>query len=482
MTLRTVSCGNVSLIVRKMADGRWRCWYKEDGKRRAFTGDYETVIQKASDKAQQLADGRDAPQCTVPINELDEFHAWKASKDSGHSLSRVLTYFLEHQQRKSRRTDRTFTELRNALTAAVDFLGAERKIKTLLAPDLERWIHQNPNHAARTRHHRRARLVQFFRWARDNEFLPMARTAADKTAEIDYLPGKREILTPDQVDTLLANVKPKYLPYVLLSLYAGIRHQEILPDRKIKTLLAPDLERWIHQNPNHAARTRHHRRARLVQFFRWARDNEFLPMARTAADKTAEIDYLPGKREILTPDQVDTLLANVKPKYLPYVLLSLYAGIRHQEILPDRKSNKDRLQWQDIDQKEALIRIRPEVAKGRRGRPRIVSIQPVLGSWLRHLTDTTPRIGPILTGEPFTAEESRRLAPLLGLDKWPHNCLRHSYASYRMAICRDAPRVSEEMGNSPADIRQHYDAVVSEAVAREFWERLTPKSAKLKSY
>lgn len=377
MTLRTVSCGNVSLIVRKMADGRWRCWYKEDGKRRAFTGDYETVIQKASDKAQQLADGRDAPQCTVPINELDEFHAWKASKDSGHSLSRVLTYFLEHQQRKSRRTDRTFTELRNALTAAVDFLGAERKIKTLLAPDLER---------------------------------------------------------------------------------------------------------WIHQNPNHAARTRHHRRARLVQFFRWARDNEFLPMARTAADKTAEIDYLPGKREILTPDQVDTLLANVKPKYLPYVLLSLYAGIRHQEILPDRKSNKDRLQWQDIDQKEALIRIRPEVAKGRRGRPRIVSIQPVLGSWLRHLTDTTPRIGPILTGEPFTAEESRRLAPLLGLDKWPHNCLRHSYASYRMAICRDAPRVSEEMGNSPADIRQHYDAVVSEAVAREFWERLTPKSAKLKSY
>ena len=32
---------------------------------------------------------------------------------------------------------------------------------------------------------------------------------------------------------------------------------------------------------------------------------------------------------------------------------------------------------------------------------------------------------------------------------WPHNGLRHSYISYRLAIVKDAAKVALEAGNSP---------------------------------
>jgi hypothetical protein len=43
----------------------------------------------------------------------------------------------------------------------------------------------------------------------------------------------------------------------------------------------------------------------------------------------------------------------------------------------------------------------------------------------------------------------------LGVD-WRPDALRHSYASYRLAITEDAPSLSLEMGNSPAMIFKHY--------------------------
>ena len=39
---------------------------------------------------------------------------------------------------------------------------------------------------------------------------------------------------------------------------------------------------------------------------------------------------------------------------------------------------------------------------------------------------------------------------------WLPDALRHSYASYRLAIIHDIPRLSLEMGNSPAIIKAHY--------------------------
>jgi hypothetical protein len=48
-----------------------------------------------------------------------------------------------------------------------------------------------------------------------------------------------------------------------------------------------------------------------------------------------------------------------------------------------------------------------------------------------------------------------KLSTAAGVD-WKRNGLRHSFGSYRTAQTSDIPRVSYEMGNSPAMVRQHY--------------------------
>jgi len=228
------------------------------------------------------------------------------------------------------------------------------------------------------------------------------------------------------------------------------------------------LEAIVHGNQAHAARTRHHIRAQIVQVWRFAKDRGHLPLDNAAAERVPKISFVAGQREILSPAEMRAVIGAVADHYLPFVLLSAFAGIRHQELRPDSRSHKRPVGWQDIRLDERIIIIEADSAKSKRGRRRIIPIPANLASWLESL-DAASRIGAVCPHRPFTERESRRVAAAVGLDHWPHNCLRHSYGSYRMAVCRDAARVSEEMGNSAQDVRQHYDAVVSEVAGAEFW-------------
>ena len=368
----TISVGNINLTIKPMRDLRWRCiYYDADNKRRQIAGPFEKVKAKVIKAAKDLDSAGQEPQLTVRESELEEFKVWRASKESGISIGEGIKRFLESQSRKSRRTERTMDEMRKSCERLEEYLGS---------------------------------------------------------------------------------------------------------DSKAKAISIDDLEGWIHQHPKHAAKTRAHRRALTIQIWSWLRDYEYIPYAKHAAEKTAVIDYLPGKREILTPAQIQSVIEKVKPHYLPFVLIGAYAGVRHQEMRPDTRSNKDPLRWEDVNLKEGHIRIRPETSKGRRGRARIIPIQPILDHELRKFLADIPRLGPICPHRPITEGETSRLAKALDLPKWPHNGLRHSYGTYRMAITRDAARVSEEMGNSPSDIRAHYDAVVSESIALDFWQPRTAEA------
>ncbi len=64
------------------------------------------------------------------------------------------------------------------------------------------------------------------------------------------------------------------------------------------------------------------------------------------------------------------------------------------------------------------------------------------------------------------------------LTPWPSNCLRHSAINYAMARDGDAGKISTWAGNSPAMIRQHYDAQAMPSAAVKFYAILpeTPKN------
>ena len=52
---------------------------------------------------------------------------------------------------------------------------------------------------------------------------------------------------------------------------------------------------------------------------------------------------------------------------------------------------------------------------------------------------------------------------------WDQDIMRHSFASYWLAVHKNAPELAEIMGNSLPIIRKHYENTVLEAVAVKFW-------------
>ena len=247
--------------------------------------------------------------------------------------------------------------------------------------------------------------------------------------------------------------------------------EQLGPSRRIGDVLSKELAEQIHaplaKGGKASDRTKLNRRRYLVHFWRWAQRHDMLPEGRTQAERTDSIDCVPGRKEILAPAEMERVITEVGDVWLPFVLLSGFAGVRHQEIRPDPRSSKRWLDWQDVKLGEGIVDVLPETAKGKRGRRRIIPIQPNLLDMLKRMP--LPESGPVCPGRPFTEAESGRLAKELGKEQWPYNCLRHSYGTYRMAICRDAPRVSDEMGNSVVDVRNHYDAVATEKEGKAWW-------------
>lgn len=47
--------------------------------------------------------------------------------------------------------------------------------------------------------------------------------------------------------------------------------------------------------------------------------------------------------------------------------------------------------------------------------------------------------------------------------------MRHSFASYWLAVHQNAPALAEIMGNTVPIIRRHYENTVLEAVAGGYW-------------
>jgi hypothetical protein len=57
-----------------------------------------------------------------------------------------------------------------------------------------------------------------------------------------------------------------------------------------------------------------------------------------------------------------------------------------------------------------------------------------------------------------------------GLGKWPNNCLRHSYASYHLALHKNAAELSLELGHvNPHLVFRHYRELVTPQEAAQCW-------------
>jgi integrase len=111
------------------------------------------------------------------------------------------------------------------------------------------------------------------------------------------------------------------------------------------------------------------------------------------------------------------------------------------------------------------VEILPEVAKD--GRKRWAPLGEAAVAFLAGWKNARGRIVPAVRMSALTATWAR----LAGLpqNKWRFDALRHSFASYRLAIIEDIPKLTLEMGNSAKMVHDHYLDLKTEAEAIEYF-------------
>ena len=177
-------------------------------------------------------------------------------------------------------------------------------------------------------------------------------------------------------------------------------------------------------------------------------------------ERTAKAKVTRGAPEILTCTQAVALLNACEADTLPYVAISLFAGLRAAEM--------ERLDWSEVDLDSGHIEVKG--GKSKTGSRRLIPISENLAAWIQPLARRNGAVAPVALRDRLDAAKARA-----GFKEWPANAMRHSFASYRLADCNDAARVSLEMGNSPQIVFAHYRELVKPKDAARYWQ-ITPSA------
>ena len=217
--------------------------------------------------------------------------------------------------------------------------------------------------------------------------------------------------------------------------------------------------RWL-DNLKIGPRSRNNVRQAVVTLFNFARRRGYLPKGETteAADVETVRDH-GGEIAILTPTELSKLLRKAKPDYQLYFALAAFTGIRSAELL--------RLEWSEISFEKGHIEVKARKAKI--ATRRLVPIQPNLAKWLAPYRATKGK----LFQSRRTVDSAIKFAKRLDIP-WKANCLRHSYATYRLSMVPDAGRIALEMGNNPARVFTNYRELDREDHAPE-WFAIEPE-------
>ena len=231
-------------------------------------------------------------------------------------------------------------------------------------------------------------------------------------------------------------------------------------NRPIASVTVEEIDNWL-RSLEGSPKSRTNYRANIGVLFSYATKRRMLetnPVLHTAKPKLPD-----NPPEIFTVDELRALLdaANLNaPDVLPMLAIGAFAGLRDAEI--------KRLDWSEVDLARRHIEIK--AAKAKSARRRIIPIQPNLAEWLRPYAAMKNSVVP---------EGARgkldRVCKAAGLSRWPNNGLRHSFASYRLAACYDAPRVAGELGHtSPQMLYSTYRELVLPEEAEHYW-KLVPE-------
>lgn len=228
----------------------------------------------------------------------------------------------------------------------------------------------------------------------------------------------------------------------------------------IASITTGALQEWL-AHDYRGLRTRNNVRSSIVTLFHFARARGHLPK-----HQTTEADDVPRAKdngvaiEIFTPAEMSRLMATATGEGRLYFALAGFAGIRRAEI--------ERLEWRDFNFARRTIEIGKHKSKTRSRR--LVPISANLLEWLRPFYGSTGR----LFGGRRIVEDAIANAKAKGGLEWKQNALRHSFASYRMALIGNEARVANEMGTSAQKLHSNYRELAHKSDAKT-WFAIAPE-------
>jgi len=297
----------------------------------------------------------------------------------------------------------------------------------------------------------------------------------------------RELLDKAVVEKELAGRRDHYLSQFACSCRSFIRGRE---DQKAHIVTKDEVKRWIMGNA-WAPKTQRVYLGDLRSLFAWAENEKYIhknPIAgkegfiELAATDDAEIAVLDLEQchKLLHAALFSTYrLFDRKTKawrnanfheLIGYLAVALFAGVRPEEI---KRTESGRV---DLHERTLVVIARSSKTRQRR----VIELERVAVVWLRLWRWLCP--GCELVPRNFV-RRWRALRKAAGITKWPHDVLRHSFASYHFAAQQNTARLQAQMGHSEGEdtLFRHYRATftlsgktVSKRMAEEFW-KLTPK-------
>ena len=294
----------------------------------------------------------------------------------------------------------------------------------------------------------------------------------------------RPMLLADLVETFRdakdkAGCSERYYRQLGVSLGSLCRH---LPAAMAHEVTRDDVESWL-RSGSWAGRTRNGYVGDVSAMFSWALKEGYVrinPAVEIDRQKTAE-----GEIGTLTLSQCEQLLraAIAQPDMMGFVVLGMFGGLRPAEIA--------RLDWSAVDLEAGTVIVAGSQAKTRRRR--VVDLCSNAVAWIR-ASDVEPSFakateakrGPICgpwwdarwrlfrhaLGYAVGSGEKRvkraEVKPVHG--EWPHNALRHTYASMHYAHHENEAALQVQMGHESAQmLHRHYRAIKTRAEAAKFW-------------
>jgi len=163
------------------------------------------------------------------------------------------------------------------------------------------------------------------------------------------------------------------------------------------------------------------------------------------------------KEQVLRVEDCEKLIRWVEvndPGLLVYPVLCLFAGLR-----PELEATG--LDWANVT--TSHITVDASIAKD--GETRIIEpLAPNLVEWIKVIGSSDRNPLP-LRNIKRRWERAREV-----IEIWPHDAMRHSYASYRFTLCRDVGMTAKNLGHrNPTLLRKEYNNAVTRSEVERFW-------------